>query len=140
MKHGHGREVIVANLQIRVKGENKVKTKNFIHKYSYGKQACNKGFLQTENSTDTGAVKCKRLRRAYGALDSAGSLCLSGIKEGFASLCSRERLLSLATGIQAPHPTDSCIVSPWHNRYAGTWPHQQPYTHKNVFLRLVFYP
>ena len=41
------------------------------------------------------AVKSKRLRRACGALDSAGGLCSEANKEGFASLCSRERLFSL---------------------------------------------
>ena len=35
------------------------------------------------------AVKSKRLRRACGALDSAGWLCSEAIKEGFASLCSK---------------------------------------------------
>ena len=35
------------------------------------------------------AVKSKRLRRACGALDSAGWLCSEAIKEAFASLCSK---------------------------------------------------
>ena len=49
--------------------------KNINHKYSHSKQARNKGFLQAEKSTATVAVKSKRLRRACGALDSAGGLC-----------------------------------------------------------------
>ena len=47
-------------------------------------------FLQAGGiAQPTITVKSKRLHHACGALDSAGWLCSVGIKEDFASLCSK---------------------------------------------------
>ena len=98
-------------------------------------------FLQAGGiAQPTTAVKSKRLRRACGALDSAGRLCTEAIKEGFASLCSREHLFSLEIRMPMQSPFDSGIVSREHNKYAKTSQHQQPYKHRNAFLRIAFYP
>ena len=113
--------LIAANRQI------KNNSQDIWTKETYSKQACSKIiFADIRQHSPSIVVRSKRLRRAFGALDSNERLCSSVNKEGFASLYSKECLFSLDIRMAILRPSCSNTVSPVYHQCAETLQRLQP--------------